>query len=190
MTQELKNKYSNYNDTTLYYEAISLYHPNFDHTGDNNVYPENSLFPGTDLYPTEYNEILNSFYLVRNIKNLNFKIDNVSKEFNAYPFVVKLPTVGDSKQDLQISLDNVSLLLMKNLNLASENPSIPITLSYYVFLNEEGTSQIEPIRLTITNVSITGTVVSLTASRSNLYARKFPYGKGTVYDQRFQGLYL
>lgn len=124
-------------------------------------------------------------YLIRANQNMTF--DGV--EYEAFPFSIIEPEKGDVQQDINIVFDNVSLELISTLELASTQHT-PIRMVYKVFTDGEVGSQNTPITLSLTNVVVDAKTIQATATRPDLYARKFPYGNTTIYDKKFVGLYL
>ena len=190
LTQALKEIYSNYNETRQFYDTVQMYHPNFNVTQDL-PYPSETSYPGETEYPSEINKPSQSFFLVRDTADHSFKLEDGSTQtFYAYPFNIIQPEIGSDQQDIGIVLDNVSLELISAIELASENQSVPIQMTFRVYIDGDDTPQITPIVLGLTELSVDMRTVTCKASRVDLNKRKFPFGKTAYFDQRFQGLYI
>ena len=189
MTDELKRKYTSHNETGLIYETLQLYHPNF--SVSSQKFPSKTLLPSKSNFPGKADYSLNSHYIVKDIVEHTFNLDDGTPQiFGAYPFSVQLPEVGNDQQDMNIVLDNVSLELISSLELAIENPEIPIMCVYRVYIDGSDDSQNTPLVLWLTNISVSSKSVTATATRADLFARTFPHGNTTLYDSRFAGLYI
>lgn len=206
ISSELKQIYSNYDDSRRFYETVQLYHPTFDTT---DVYPRETSYPSDTSYPLDPDYDTFSYFLVRDTENqfLSTRINGMEYpndisypsdtsypmeedliEFVSYPFNVIQPQVGEDQQDIGIVLDNVSLELLQNIELASQNQSVPISMTFRVYMQGGGETQITPITLSLTEVVVDMFTVSCKASRVDLFKRKFPFGKNTYYNSNFKGL--
>lgn len=190
ISEELKKIYSDYGDTRQFYDTVQLYHPNFKVDGlTNDPYPSAEKFPSATLYPTEVNTIEQSYFLIRNDTDKSLQIEDLSLvTFQAYPFDILQPQVGEDQQDIGIVLDNVSLEIITQIELAAQNTSVPIQMTFRVYMDGDTTSQITPITLALTEVVVDMNVISCKASRVDLFKRRFPYGSHTYYDSKFEGL--
>lgn len=184
ISQKLKEIYGNYYDTSNYYEAIEVSHPNFNFGTD--LYPDEIVYPNTVLYPGTV-EFGTSKWLIQSNENMYFTVDGVEQLFLAYPFGLVPPEVGSDQQDLQIVFDNVSREIIDGIELASENSEIPIKLRYFIFVDDEIDSQITPITLNLTNISANLQSISATATRADLFKYQFPT---KIYGTGFEGLYI
>ena len=188
ISEELKKIYSNYHDTRVFYDTVQLYHPNFKVTADM-PYPSDLLYPSETLYPNEIDVNAQSYFLVRDTVDHSFDLEDLSTQlFQSYPFNVIQPQVGENQQDIGIVLDNVSQEMMQNIEAASLNSSVPIQMTFRVYMEGDATPQTTPIQLALTEVVVDMFAVSCKASRVDLYKRKFPYGENTYYDYNFKGL--
>ena len=186
LTTELKKIYSNYEDNRRFYDTVQLYHPNFDTSG---VYPADDSYPSDTSYPQEVDHAAYSFFLVRDDTNHTFQLeDATSKEFQAYPFNIIQPQVGEDQQDIGIVLDNVSLELLSNIQTAAQNQNVPIEMTFRVYIEGDVTPQITPITLALTEIVVDMNTVSCKASRVDLFKRKFPFGENTYFNENFKGL--
>ena len=186
ITTELKKIYSNYEDSRRFYDTVQLYHPNFD-TSD--VYPSDTSYPSNTSYPLEIDYLAFSFFLVRDDVDHDFEVDGIAtKTFTAYPFNVIQPQVGEDQQDIGIVFDNVSLELLENIEIASQNQSVPIQMTFRVYMDGDTTSQITPIQLALTEIVVDMFTVSCKASRTDLFKRKLPFGQNTYFNSNFKGL--
>ncbi|RLA50727.1 MAG: hypothetical protein DRQ98_12475 [Gammaproteobacteria bacterium] len=75
---------------------------------------------------------------------------------------------------MAFTFSNVLRLGSEELERASQDLTTAIKLTYRVYMDGEDTPQTEPIILELTEVNINALTVTGTASRSNLYRRKFP----------------
>ncbi len=189
LSEELKKVYTNYNDTRMFYTTIQLYHPKFNIEYTYDIYPSNLRYPSETLYPSNIKYDLQSYFLVRDIDNHIFKLDDGSdQEFFSYPFNLIEPEVGSEQQDIGIVMDNVSLGLIEQIELAATDTTNPIELTYRVYIEGLDDPQMTSITLPITEVSVAGTNITCKASRVDLYKKKFPFGSLAYYGQQFPGL--
>ena len=89
---------------------------------------------------------------------------------------------------MAVIFDNVSRELIHSIELASNNIEVPIILKYFVFIEGEDDSQITPIVLSLTNITADMFSIQATATRADLYNRRFPYGETTIFDNKYVGL--
>lgn len=191
LTNDLKRIYTSHAETRMYYDTIQLYHPNFEGSQDY-VYPRNNSYPDDLSYPADVNTDEGSHFLVRNTENMLLNLEEDANEvlFRSYPFNIVQPEVGSEQQDMALVLDNVSLELISELEKAIELPDTPIKMTYRVYIEGNQNPQITPIDLDLSNIVVDMESISCTATRANLYERRFPYGASTIYDSRFIGLFL
>lgn len=188
ITTELAEIYSNYQDTRRFYDTISLYHPSFN-AESVDVYPSATSYPSAASYPAEIDYTAQSFFLVRDDINHSFDLEDATTQlFEAYPFNVIQPQVGEDQQDIGVVLDNVSREVLANIELASNNTSVPIVMTFRVYMDGDTESQITPISLALTEVVVDMFTVSCKASRTDLFSRTVPFGQNTYYDYKFKGL--
>lgn len=188
ISNELKKIYSNYSDSRMFYDAVQLSHPNFN-VANVTCYPYETKYPSDTLYPSDVDRTAQSFFLVRDSVNHIFQIaDGSTQIFLAYPFNIIQPQVGSDQMDIGIVLDNVSLEIINNIELASQNQSVPIVMTFSVYMDGDMTSQITPISLALTEIVVDMFTISCKASRVDLFSRKLPHGKNTYYDSSFKGL--
>lgn len=188
LSQDLKEIYSNYDDTRMFYDTVQLYHPNF-LVPFNSPYPADNVYPSETKYPTEIDYYAQSYYLIRDTQERDLLVDDGSTQtFQPYPFNVISPQVGENQQDIGIVLDNVSPDMMQNIEAASENSAVPISMFYRVYIEGSVDSQMTTIRMALTEVVVDMFTVSCKASRVDLFERKFPFGECTYYDNKFKGL--
>ena len=186
ISTDLKEIYSNYEDSRRFYDTVQLYHPNFS-TSD--AYPSATKYPSATIYPSEIDYTSQSFFLVRDNVDHSFQIDDGSTQtFLAYPFNVIQPQVGEDQQDIGIVLDNVSIELLENIETAALNQSVPIQMTFRVYMDGDVTSQITPITLALTEIVVDMFTVSCKASRVDLFKRKLPFGENTYFNANFKGL--
>ena len=188
ISNELKQIYSNYEDNRRFYDTVQLYHPNFN-VEVASGFPSDTLYPSNALYPSEANYIGQSFFLVRDDVQHTFNLeDSIPQVFQSYPFNVIQPQVGEDQQDIGIILDNVSVEIINNVKIAAENISVPIEMTFRVYMEGDDESQITPIVLSLTEVSVDMFSITCKASRVDLFKRKFPWGENAYYDSKFKGL--
>lgn len=186
LSNELKKIYSNYDDTRRFYDTVQLYHPNFN---TSTAYPSDDKYPSNTLYPSDIDYNAQSFFLVRDSVDHDFELEDASVQtFTAYPFNVIQPQVGEDQQDIGIVLDNVSLELLENIQIAAQNQNVPIQMTFRVYMDGDAGTQITPITLALTEIVIDMFTVSCKASRVDLFKRKFPFGENTYFDSNFKGL--
>ncbi len=190
LTQDLKEIYSNYDDTRLFYDTVQLYHPNFNVT-DATPYPSAIKYPSITRYPSEIDYNAQSFFLIRNSTDKDLQLEDLTTQtFQSYPFDMIHPEVGANQQDIGIVLDNVSLEIITGINQASENTSVPIQMTFRVYIDGDVTPQITPIKLALTEIVVDMNTVTCKASRVDLFKRKFPFGENTYYNSNFKGLII
>lgn len=191
LSNDLKQIYSNYSDTRQFYDTVQLYHPNFN-SGLANYFPSEGRYPSDTLYPGDIDYRAQSYFLIRNIEDKDFYLDDgvTLQTFTAYPFNIIQPQVGEDQQDIGIVLDNVSRELIASIELAAQNQSVPIVMTFRVYMDGDLNSQITPISLNLTEVVVDSKTVSCKASRTDLFSRRFPFGLNTYYDQNFKGLII
>ena len=188
ITNELKKIYSNYDDTRMFYDTVQLYHPNFN-AESVTTYPSDTKYPSAALYPTDIDHAAQSFFLVRDEINHSFELEDASVQlFQSYPFNVIQPQVGEDQQDIGIVLDNISREILVNIEAAAENQSVPIMMTFRVYMDGDTTSQITPITLALTEVVVDMFTVSCKASRVDLFKRNIPSGENTYFNDNFVGL--
>ncbi len=190
LSKELTKIYTNYNDNRRYFDTVQLFHSKFNVVYPNS-YPSKLRYPSNRSYPSKINYPEQSYFLVRDSENHAFQIDDGSSHvFQAYPFNIIQPEVGSDQQDIGIVLDNVSLEVIKNIELAAKTPSDPIQMVFRVYIEGSTVSQTTPLTLSLTEISVDMFTVTCKASRVDLYKRKFPFGNSAYFNNRFKGLYL
>lgn len=189
ISNELKKIYSNYDDNRMFYDTVQLYHPTFN-ADSVTWFPRDDLYPSNTLYPQDIDQTYQSFFLVRDSQNHTFLLDDgvTSQEFEAYPFNVIQPQVGEDQQDIGIVLDNVNREILANIELAATNQNVPIVMTFRVYIDGDNESQITPISLALTEVVVDMFTVSCKASRTDLFSRRLPHGKNTYFNENFKGL--
>ena len=130
-----------------------------------------------------------TFYITNDTEGHDLKLDDGTiQRFNPFGFKIVAPEKGSNQQDIQFTFDNVQRLAVQELENASHDYSIPITLTYRVYIKGDSTQQSAPIKLNITNIAMNDTTISARASRSDLTNRQFPYGRDILFDRRFKGI--
>ena len=187
ISTDLKEIYSNYEDSRRFYDTVQLYHPLFKPDGVT-CYPSLDNLPSDTLYPSEVDEVEQSYFLVRDITDHTFDLEvDTGITFASYPFNIIQPQVGEDQQDIGIVLDNVSRELLSNIEVASQT-STPIRMTFRVYMDGDTTSQITPITLSLTEIVVDMFTVSCKASRTDLFKRKLPFGENTYFNANFKGL--
>jgi len=108
-------------------------------------------------------------------------------EFQPAPFIFKLPQVGEGQQDLNITLPNIGLEMIKQIEAAAASRE-PIRARYVAYIEGEDYPQTDIDYLEIRKISWDDKQVSAQASRHDLYKR-YLLGNNK-YDYRWEGLYL
>lgn len=188
ISQELKEIYSNYSDNTMFWDAVTLFHPNFNVPTDS-PYPADDSYPSDTSYPREIDYNAQSFFLIRDNVNHTLKLEDGSTQvFNGYLFDVLQQEVGSDQVDIGIVLDNVSLEIINGIELAAENTSVPIQMTFTRYMEGDDTPQITPILLALTEVVVDLMTVTCKASKVDLFQRRLPWGKNTYFLSNFEGL--
>ncbi len=188
ISPELKKIYSNYDDTRRFYDTVQLFHPSFNATLID-IYPSETSYPSDASYPADVDYNAQSFFLVRDDIDHTFDLEDLTtQQFQAYPFNVIQPQVGEDQQDIGIVLDNISREILANIELAAQTTSIPIQMTFRVYMDGDATPQITPITLALTEVVVDMFTVSCKASRTNLFDRRLPHGENTYFNENFKGL--
>lgn len=104
-------------------------------------------------------------------------IDGATRTFLPVPFKVKLPDRnGDGQQDLGVAICNVGKEMVDAVEKALTQPAEPIRFRYTVFIEGNATPQINPpFELNLTDIMITPEALTGTATRYNVFNRRFPY---------------
>lgn len=174
----------------MFWDCVQLMHPNFNVPADS-PYPSDTSFPSDLSYPREIDINAQSFYLIRNDTDKTLKLEDGSSQiFRAYPFNVIQQEVGSDQIDIGIVLDNVSLEILNAIEDAAKNTSVPIQMTFSVYMEGDDTPQITPIQLALTEVVVDLFSVSCKASRVDLFKRRFPFGKNTYFLSNFTGLVI
>lgn len=130
-----------------------------------------------------------AFYFASRREAVKAKLeDGTEVTFQPFPFAVRLPpSDAQGAQLLDISLGNVGQQLVDELEAAGRQPKERIEVVYRVYLlTDLGEPQNLPVRLSIDAITMTDTVLSAQAGRSDVLNRPFPT---TVYTpQLFPGL--
>jgi len=163
LSDELKKIYSSNPAGERYYDTVEISH---------------SLFSKT-------------YYMVQDADSHNWKLeDNSTVTFEAFPFSIRLPQVGDVQQDIAFIFDNVGREAMPELEAAAELITEPIKLVYRAYIDGSVLPQTSAISLFLTNIVADNYTISAVATRTDLYKRSVPTGNKAYFDQRFYGLFL
>jgi len=158
ISEELKVLYTSDETSVRYFDCITLTHPNF--TQD--------------------------WHFIQDHKSRDLELsDTTLVTFIPYGFDVVLPTVGSNQQDMKITLDNTNLVLVSELNLASANITVPIVMTHNTYIEGFLAPQASDLTLNLTNIAVNNSLITASASATDLVNRKFLSKK---YDSRFKGL--
>ena len=147
MTNHLRKIYASNVITHLAYDTVELYHPNFSET----------------------------FYFIADSKPRDLQLeDGRTVTFHPFGFNIQKPTTGAKQSDMSFTFSNALKLGSRELEKASEDLTTAIKLTYRVYADGTTSPQTDAIVLELSEVNVTALVVTGTASRSNLYGRKFP----------------
>ena len=161
LSTELKEIYSSNAVSNKAYDTVELSHPNFTQT----------------------------YYLIDANAPKTLKLEDGNEVvFQPFVFTLSLPKKGSNQQELGLVFDNVAQIGITELERASENITIPITMKYRVYTDDDfnNTPKSDAVVLSLKNVNATAKTITATASRANLYARKVP--KRTFDSWIFKGL--
>lgn len=152
LSEELKSIYSSNTVTQRVYDTVEMYHPLFTET----------------------------FYLIADSLPKTLEVFNNDTQlweqqvFQPFAFTITRPPKGSKQQDMQFIFSNVAQIGITQLELAAEDMSYPITLTFRLYIEGDLQPHNDPIVLELTNVSATSTTISGTASRTNLFGKKVP----------------
>lgn len=152
LSETLKEIYSSNVVTQRVYDTVEMYHPLFTET----------------------------FYLIADPIGRSLDIFNEdtqlweSKFFQPFAFTISRPPKGSKQQDMQFVFSNVAQIGIEQLELAAEDMSYPITLTFRVYVEGDIQPHSDPIVLELTNISATATTISGTAARTNLFGKRVP----------------
>ncbi len=152
-----------------------------------------SVGPEVVLYTLELNHKTfdSPFYLVRDWTDFEANLENDGPlvTFQKYAFNFTEPkkdTVGNATLNIQI--DNVNRQLSQLLENALDGSQTPIEVIYRIYLASDPSGpQNTPLRLTMSQVTVTNSQASGTAVVIPLINRRFP---NVVYTNVFQNLFL
>jgi hypothetical protein len=166
ISDELKAVYATAPVVRTYIETLTLEHPEFS---------------GGFRYLTNQRDGWQAY--------LSDLITNDLVDFEYVPFAVVPPQAeGDGAISLQVAIDNCDRVLMDELEILSVSPTIPIILTYRVYLSDDNTTvqNDPPMVLDITSVTATQFFITFNAGLTNLRNRPFPSKLYTV--DKFRGL--
>ena len=147
MTEELKRIYSSNTVTQKAYDTVELYHPKFTQT----------------------------HYFIADVSPRDLALEDGSvMTFQPFGFSIEKPSTGDKQSGMAFTFSNALKLGSQEMELASEDLTQPIILTYRVYTDGSDQPQTDPIVLELTDVTTNAHTVAGTATRSNLYGRKFP----------------
>lgn len=137
----------------------------------------------------EHSQFADPIYLVRDSDEHAGKLEDGSiHTFSAYGFDVVEPEAGSDQQDLEFSFDNVMRAGSFGLEKAAQKIEEPIRLTYRLYIKGEQDPQSSPLKLYLTGITANMKTITARASRTDLIARHFPFGKDIYFDQRFGGI--
>ncbi len=115
------------------------------------------------------------YYFIQDTVSHDLKLDDLSiVEFEPFGFSINLPTKGSNQQDMGLVFENVGQVLMKELELATENIKENIICKYRVYIDGSDVPQNTTQVLSLTNITATLFNVTANASRISLYDRFVP----------------
>jgi hypothetical protein len=133
--------------------------------------------------------------LVRDRSDLVAKLESAAPNnpgatvtFTAFPFEFTLPKKGEGRQELRLSIDNASRLLMDAIESLDLTSSIPVRVIYRPYLSTDltGPALNPPLSLAVRAISIDVQRVSLACGYADFANRKFPRQVYAIED--FPGL--
>ncbi len=156
------------------------------------VYSSNPIdVKAYDTIEITHSQFSQPYYLIKNNEDMDLQLEDLSVvTFQAFPFSINLPEVGNTQQDISFVFDNVGRIGMPELEAAANVISEPIKLTYRVYIDGTNVPQTAPINLVLTNIVATATTISAIATRSDLFKRMIPSGNNTTFDERFPGLFI
>lgn len=103
-------------------------------------------------------------------------VEEALQTFAPVPFKLRLPTRDSSgRQDMALVISNVGSLGTLLMDEARADLDSPLAVDYTIFLLGDPTPQLDPpIRLTLTGISLTDTVLTATATRADVFNLNFP----------------
>ncbi len=110
-------------------------------------------------------------------------------EFHYVPFFVIPPKEEEqSAINLQVAIDNVSRVLMDELENVATRPDIPIILRYRVYLSDDPNTvqNAPPLKLDVASVKATQQAITFVATMGNY--RRLPFPKQLYDTELFPGL--
>ena len=129
-----------------------------------------------------------SFYITNAQEEQIGRIDGELQTFSPVAFLATLPNRdGEGQQDMQIAVCNIGSEMTEALEDALLDPSEPIRCRYTLFFYGDTTPQFDPpFELALTNVALTEEQMTATATRADVFSRRFPNLLYTT--ERFPGL--
>lgn len=117
-----------------------------------------------------------SYYLCNTPEPMQGIIDRSLQTFLPVPFDAKLPSRdGEGQQDLQIAVCNVGAEMSAAIEAAITQPEIAIRCRYTVYIVGDTAPQYDPpFELSLTDVVLTESQLTGTATRADVINRRFP----------------
>lgn len=119
---------------------------------------------------------ISTIYICNYTEAITANFDGASVQFLPIPFKVSLPnkeTTG--RQDFSIAISNVFNQGKVIMDAAIEDPKSPIKLYYTVYILGNAEPQYDPpIELSLTDITLNESVLTGTATRSDIINLKFP----------------
>ncbi len=121
--------------------------------------------------------------LVRDRQNITATIEvgapNNSGEdvvFTAFPFNFTLPKIGDGRQELRITVDGASRIMIDMIESMDLTDANPVRVIYRPYLSTDlsGPHMNPPLKLVCRSISINAKQVSLSCGYADFMNRKFP----------------
>ncbi len=136
--------------------------------------------PTIEVYHTTWPTVIR---LVRDRQNLTATLEvgapNNSGEdvvFTAFPFNFTLPKIGEGRQELRITVDGASRIMIdmiESMDLTDDNP-VRVIYRPYLSTDLSGPHMNPPLKLVCRSISINAKQVSLSCGYADFMNRKFP----------------
>lgn len=150
LSAELIELYASGGPADMYYEMLTLSHP---------------------LFTRDWSIVNNPYPITATLET-----GNTIEVFEPYPFTASMAGTGESgNQDLEVSISNVDQTPIKEIELASEEPGLPIQLVYRVYIASNlGSPGYVVDGLTVSEINVGENQIVARASATDLVNRVFP----------------
>jgi hypothetical protein len=97
--------------------------------------------------------------------------------FAAFPFTFTLPKKGEGRQELMLTIENATRLLMSAIESLDLSTDSPVRVIYRPYLSSDlsGPHMNPPLQLTVRTISATPKAVTLTCGYADFANRRFPW---------------